>query len=387
MRLLIAALLLCALAPDAGADGYGAYPVTPLCASAWFVGKVDDSGKRLHLMAFVTGPPGWQDHPNFKNQGDTTSFVCGSVPIRLALDADRSHATVQGKTFALAHDNVFLVTVEGEAATVRALGRHSLAFAGDDNPATVLIGRDAAVREALTGRPTPKGTARASSRALTLLAEGKELSRKSDFDHACDSFKQAAELGLAEAEYAYGYCLQSGQGRAPDPVAANAWYEKAAGHGDRNAMFKLGWSARDGRGMTKDPEAALAWFRRCAALGDSVCQALVGDSFERGDGTTASLDSALAWYGVAAESGVPEAQYRIARSAAEQDKDPSAGLAWINVLEARRNELPEPWREEFSRWREKLEARLTAPQRARARERADAWLEEDSKHTIERLAR
>jgi TPR repeat protein len=387
MRPLIA-LLLCAIAHDAaGSAGYGAFPVTPLCASAWFIEKLDPSGKHLHLMAFVTGPPGWQDHPNFNNQGGTITFVCGSMPIRLALDADDAHATVQGKAFTLAHDNVFLVTVAGESATVRALGRHTLAFAEDDNPATELIARDSAVREALTGRPTPGRTAQASSRALTLLAEGKELSRKSDFDHACDSFKQAAELGLAEAEYAYGYCLQSGQGRAPDLVAANAWYEKAAGHGDRNAMFKLAWSAREGRGMTKDPAAALGWFRRCAARGDSVCQALVGDAFERGDGTTASLDSALAWYGVAAERGVPEAQYRVARSAAENDADPSAGLAWINVLEARRNELPEPWREEFARWRTKLEARLTAPQRARAQARADAWLEEDSKRTIERLAR
>ena len=371
----------------AGAAGYGAYPLTPTCASAWFSDRVDTGGKRLLLMAYVTGPPGWQDHPNFTNKDDVISFVCGTVPIRFALGADGAHATVQGKNFALAHDNVFVVTVVGETATVRALGHHDSAFAEDDNPATELIARDAAVRETLTGRPTPKGTTRASSRALTLLAEGKELSRKSDFDHACDSFKQAAELGLAEAEYAYGYCLQSGQGRAPDLVAANAWYEKAAGHGDRNAMFKLGWGARDGRGMTKDPKAALAWFRRCAALGDSVCQALVGDSFERGDGTTASLDSALAWYGVAAERGVPEAQYRVARSAAEKDADPSAGLAWINVLEARRNELPEPWREDFQRWRTKLETRLTAPQRARARQRADAWLEEDSKRTIERLAR
>ena len=390
LRLLVAGLFLVGLARGAGAtgsNGYGAYPLTPTCASAWFIDKVDAAGKRLLLMAYVTGRPGWQDHPNFTNENDAISFVCGDVPIRLALEADRAHATVQGKAFALAHDNVFLVTVAGKAATVRALGRHDIKFAESDNPATELVARDAAVREALTGRPTPRPVPVATSRARTLMAAGTELYRKSEFEGACDSFKQAAELGEPEAEYAFGYCLQSGQGRAPDLAAANAWYEKAAAHGNRNAMFKLGWSARDGRGMPKDATVALAWFRRCAAAGDSVCQALVGDAFERGEGTPASRDSALAWYGAAALDGVAEAQYRIARSAAEHGADPSAGLVWITALEARGKQLPEAWRDDLLRWRTKLEARLTAQQRAQARERADAWLEQDSKREIEALAR
>jgi hypothetical protein len=390
MRLLVAGLLLVASARGADAAesaGYGAYPLTPLCASAWFIDRVDADGKRLHLMAYVTGPPAWQDHPNFTNQDDTISFVCGTVPIRFALDADRAHASVQGRAFALAHDNVFLVTVEGETATVRALGRHDIVFAEDDNPATELLARDAAVREALTGRPTPRPAPAAKTRAFTLLATGRELWRKSDFERACDSFKQAAELGEAEGEYAFGYCLQAGQGRASDVAAANAWYAKAAAHGNRNAMFKLGWSAREGRGMPKNATLALDWFRRCAAAGDSVCQALVGESFERGEGTPASLDSALAWYGIAALDGVADAQYRIARSAAEQDADPSAGLVWITALEARRKLLPPDWSDDLSRWRTKLEARLSAQQRGEARERANAWLVEDSKRELEALAR
>lgn len=139
--------------------------------------------------------------------------------------------------------------------------------------------------------------------------------------------------------------------------------------------------------MPKDATVALGWFRRCAAAGDSVCQALVADAFERGDGTPAQRDSALAWYGLAADRGVAEAQYRVARSAAEQGTDPLTGLAWIDALDARRNDLPQDAQADLVRWRTKLEAGLTAAQRVQARERADAWLEEDSRRTIEGLAR
>lgn len=383
--------------PEAG--GIGAYPLSPTCASAWLLARADGNAKELALIAYVLGPPGWGEQDSkFESQMDRNpvqfSLICGNVRIRLTCDAAKGGGTVLDRAYDLEHDNVFLITAaDGDSATVRALGRHDLSFAKDANPSTELVARDRAVREALVGRPAP-APARSDappSPAQALCGEARQLLRTknpADAEHACSLLAQAAESGWPEAEYGYGFCLQSGRGRRKDLAAANSWYRKAAAHGEPNAAFKLGWNSREGSGAKKDPAAALGWFRQCAASGDSVCQALVGQMLETGEGTPARLDSALAWYVRSAERGVPDAQYAVARIAAADEKcDPAAGLLWIATLEARRSQLPAAWVADLARWRPRLEQRLSPEARARVSAEANAWLIEDSKRVLERLAR
>lgn len=396
--------------PGPDAIGIGSHPLTPVCASAWFVAHVDSSERRLILMTYILGPPGWvQEGSNFagnlaKHPAEF-SVVCGDVPVRLTYDPAERRATIQGRSYELGHDNVFVISAADRApASVRSLGLHELVFAADDNPSIELVARDSGVREALVGRrppapkpaPVPARVAHspgASPHALALYAEGRRWSDSPDaagMARACSLFAQAAELGVTEAEYDYGYCLQSGHGRPQDLVEANDWYRKAAAHGSLNAAFKLGWSSRLGRGAVKDPAAALGWFRQCAVAGDSVCQALVGQMFELGEGTPARLDSAMVWYGRSAERGVGDAQYAVARITADQDSigaDPTAAVLWIQVLEAKRSQLPPAWAEELARWRPRLEQRLSPDARARIAAQANSWLIEDSKQMLERLAR
>ena len=45
--------------------------------------------------------------------------------------------------------------------------------------------------------------------------------------------------GLPKAEYACGYFTEMGIGCRRDPLEANVWYVKAAGHGDERAKQRL----------------------------------------------------------------------------------------------------------------------------------------------------
>jgi hypothetical protein len=391
--------------PDA--VGIGSYPLTPVCASAWLVAHGDSIQKQLVLMVYIVGRPGWVEAAsNFEGHLDRRpiefSVTCGDVPIRLTYDPKRRQATIQGRAQELEHDNVFVITTgDRGSSAVRGLGLHDLTFEAADNPAIELVARDPGVREALVGRRPPvPDNARASapppamtSEIQALLDEARRWRLGSDPAgpaRACSLYARAAELGAPEAEFAFGYCLESGKGAAQDPARANGFYRQAAEHGHLSAAFKLGWSSRMGRGTTKDLAAALGWFRQCAVAGDSICQALVGQMFELGEGTPARLDSARTWYGRAAARGVPDAQYALARMAGDQDSadsDAEAGLLWITVLEARRSRLPPDLSSNLARLRQRLEPRLGPEARTRLAAKADAWLIEDSKHTLESLAR
>ncbi|KAI9755190.1 MAG: hypothetical protein M4579_004387 [Chaenotheca gracillima] len=60
-----------------------------------------------------------------------------------------------------------------------------------------------------------------------------------DDNEAYQWAKQAAELGLAKAEYAVGYFTEMGIGCRRDPLEANMWYVRAADQGDERATYRL----------------------------------------------------------------------------------------------------------------------------------------------------
>jgi TPR repeat protein len=58
-------------------------------------------------------------------------------------------------------------------------------------------------------------------------------------DEAYQWALKASEYGLPKAEYAVGYFTEMGIGCRRDPLEANVWYVKAAGHGDERAIARL----------------------------------------------------------------------------------------------------------------------------------------------------
>ncbi|KAL4883793.1 hypothetical protein BJY04DRAFT_24500 [Aspergillus karnatakaensis] len=68
---------------------------------------------------------------------------------------------------------------------------------------------------------------------------GAEPVLEKDENEAYEWAKQAAESGLAKAQYAVGYFTESGIGCRRDPLEANVWYVKAADQGDTRAVDRI----------------------------------------------------------------------------------------------------------------------------------------------------
>ncbi|PTU23960.1 hypothetical protein P175DRAFT_0429541 [Aspergillus ochraceoroseus IBT 24754] len=68
---------------------------------------------------------------------------------------------------------------------------------------------------------------------------GAEPVLEKDENEACEWAKQAAELGLAKAQYAVGYFTEMGIGCRRDPLQANVWYVKAADQGEQRAIHRI----------------------------------------------------------------------------------------------------------------------------------------------------
>ena len=73
-------------------------------------------------------------------------------------------------------------------------------------------------------------------------------------------FRQAAEAGIAPAEFTVAVMLDSGRGALPDPGGAALWYARAAARHNQRAAFNLGQLYEAGEGVPRNIELARAWF-------------------------------------------------------------------------------------------------------------------------------
>ncbi len=60
-----------------------------------------------------------------------------------------------------------------------------------------------------------------------------------DLDRAAKLFRQSAEEGDADAQYALAVMLQTGKGQALNPVEAESWLRRAAAQGHQSATAAL----------------------------------------------------------------------------------------------------------------------------------------------------
>ena len=113
--------------------------------------------------------------------------------------------------------------------------------------------------------------------------------------HAMPLFKRAAELGHAAAQFAYGYCFESGNGVEQSDFLACAWYLKAAEQGNLDAQYTLGYRYARGRGVKQSDEESYHWMQKCALQKDIECMYNVITCYYRGSGTSQSMDSVIVW--------------------------------------------------------------------------------------------
>lgn len=88
-----------------------------------------------------------------------------------------------------------------------------------------------------------------------------------NLEEAVQSFKQAAEMGSAEAMRYLGISYTYGAGVPQDNASATNWYRKAADRGDADAMYRLFRNLSTGTGCAVDIAEADKWLKRASDKG------------------------------------------------------------------------------------------------------------------------
>jgi localization factor PodJL len=139
--------------------------------------------------------------------------------------------------------------------------------------------------------------------------------------------RNAANHGLAMAQYRLAKVYERGEGVAADLNTARQWTERAAAAGNRRAMHDLGVYYARGDGAPLDEAAAFRWFRQAAELGVADSQYNLGVLYQQGRGVPANASESLFWFAIAARQGDTDAA---ARATAEE-----AQLTTTQVQQAR----------------------------------------------------
>ena len=129
---------------------------------------------------------------------------------------------------------------------------------------------------------------------------------------AVELYRQAANMGDAEAQYQLGTCYDLGNGVAQDYKQAVHWWTKAANQGYATAQYNLGLCYDEGYGVAQDYKPAVYWYTQAANQGFAQAQHNLGVCYYNGNGVAQDKARALEWHKKAANQGYPLSQYKLA---------------------------------------------------------------------------
>ena len=125
---------------------------------------------------------------------------------------------------------------------------------------------------------------------------------------AAQWYARAAQLGDPEAMFAYGLMLAEGKGVAKNREAAAQMFEAAASHKHALANYNLGLLYLRGDGKPENPYRAFGHMLFAAEAGVPAAQYDVGNLYATGTGVDPNAFEAVKWIGKAAAAGYAEAQ-------------------------------------------------------------------------------
>jgi hypothetical protein len=166
--------------------------------------------------------------------------------------------------------------------------------------------------------------------AMALLRQGTPQAAS----EAHDLMTEAAEAGLATAQFMLGAMAEAGIGGAADLETAARHYRNASEHGHTVAKTRLGLALLIGRGTPRNLVEAETWLRRAAQDNEVVASAVLGEFHASPDRQPANPAESLHWYRHAAELGHPAAAHIVARAiwaGAEGKPDPQEIAAWLET--------------------------------------------------------
>jgi hypothetical protein len=124
--------------------------------------------------------------------------------------------------------------------------------------------------------PTSAGPPRRCRRAVQSWRDVRpRLGVPQNYTLALAWFREAAQQGVAGAQFNLGVMYAAGRGVARDEAEATLWYHEAAEQGNVAAQNNLGAMYQTGQGVPQDDAQALAWYRKAAdRAGRRTAQAL-----------------------------------------------------------------------------------------------------------------
>ena len=168
----------------------------------------------------------------------------------------------------------------------------------DDNPTDI---SNPSIQEAVPAADSQAG-------AVRLREAGREAFKKKDYAAAVKYYRQAAEMGDAEAQFLLGNRYYNGQGVNTDRAKALYCYEHAARQGYAEAQVLLGQCYLYGDGLTKDERKGIHWLNQAVEHGSSFAKLVLGLCYINGTGVAADPKHGLSLVRSAAEQGDAIAQ-------------------------------------------------------------------------------
>jgi len=151
---------------------------------------------------------------------------------------------------------------------------------------------------------------------------------KLDLKAAYAFYLEAAEQGLAVAQWRLGEFFEFGRGVAQRDSEAVRWYRRAADAGSVPAQAGLALMLEAGRGCDQDDDAALRWHLSAAEAGHALSQYCVFQCLSEGRGGKRDLDEASRWLQLSAAAGFGPAVEELASISTK----PAAGAETVKEL-------------------------------------------------------
>src|ERR1700691_2627638 len=144
-----------------------------------------------------------------------------------------------------------------------------------------------------------------------------------------DYFRRSSDVGYGPAQIALGYYYETGTFLARDPAQAANLYRKAAQQGDPLAGWLAGRLYFLGSGVPRDLDAARKWLKLAADQNNAYGAYYMGRLMADRDFTKAP-----ALYKIAADQGLPQAQYFYAKTLKDGrgiPQDPFNAYVWYTI--------------------------------------------------------
>ncbi len=143
--------------------------------------------------------------------------------------------------------------------------------------------------------------------------------------------EEAAEQGVAIAQYDMGLAYLQGNGVARDYDLARRWFDLAAAQEFADAQFHLGVLYENGLGTESSDQAAAFWYSRAAREDHIVAMHNLAVLYASGRGVEQDYSLATRWFTSAAERGFASSQYNLGwlnERGLVGEPDPAAAFRW-----------------------------------------------------------